>query len=328
MSFLVFGAAMVLTAFLAVNAAASVAVIAAAPLVSAGLRAGWLRSRGLLALRLLPAGAALAIAGGVVLPAYVLLEPVNAGERVSLRLFAIVLAALALVAGGVVRGARGVAATAALVRGWSTDATPIRLPHWPWPAFRVRDGRPIFAVVGLRRPRIYVAGQVLDALSAPEVAAAAAHERAHLAAGDNLKRLLLRSAPDLLGFSDMGRRLEREWARLVEAEADDRAARRRPALALALAAGLVKVARLAPRRGPALPVSALHEGGDVEARVRWLVGLAGQERPRAQRPRREGGRALVRAGAALAFLAAAAAVVAHNLPAVHRLVESMARLLA
>lgn len=325
MSFLLFGAAMVLVAFLAVNAAVSVAVMAAAPLVTAGIRAGWMRSRGLLVLRLLPAAAGGAIAGGVVLPAYVLLEPVNAGERVSVRLLALVLPALAVVACGLVRGARGLAATAALVRRWSAHADPVRLPHWPWPAFRVQDGRPIFAVVGLHRPRIYVATQVLDALTAPEVAAAAAHERAHLAARDNLKRLLMRSAPDLLGFSPTGRRLEQEWARLVEAEADHRAACSRPGVALALAASLVKVARLAPVRGPALPVSALHEGGDVETRVRWLLGRSGRERPRAAGRPRLG---IARACACVATLGVAAAVIARSLPAVHRLVESVARLLA
>ena len=176
------------------------------------------------------------------------------------------------------------------------------------PAYRVRDAFPAFSVVGWRHPRMFVSARVLDALTPAEVAAAVAHERAHLGAADNLKRLLMRFAPDLLVLSRASRALEAEWARAAEAIADERASGGDRDRALALAAGLIKVARLVPASAGRLPVSALHDGGDVESSrtaARRLRGPRGRGRDGRRRMAAVIGAATVAAGLVCAVHGAA-----------------------
>lgn len=322
MMFYAFGVAVVLATFAVVNATLSFGLMALAPAALAALdRArATTRARALIALRLAPAAAAAAVAIGLVLPAYLLFEPAHAGERITLPLALMAAAALAVIALGLRRGLRALAATFALERRWRAQAEAIAVPFSPVPVYRVRDGFPVFTVVGLRRPSLYVSDRVLQALDPEEVAAAVAHERGHLEARDNVKRLLLRACPDLVAFSPLSRTLEREWAQAAEALADESASRDGRATALALAAGLVKVARLVPAPAGGLPVSALHDGGDVAARVRQLVA---DPVPSARPAPRQATRTL--AAAALAGLALTLA--AQTLPAVHDLIEVAARLL-
>jgi peptidase M48-like protein len=317
---ILFGAAMVLFAFLALNAAAS--------LVSAGLAAVDVarqahparRARTLLALRLLPAVVSLAAVAVLVIPAYVRFEPHDTGESVSPALGALAAVATAVVLAGLARGLRAAWTTARLLQRWRRRAEPVALPQWPGVVFRVRDAFPVVSVAGLWRARVYVSAQVLDALTPSELTAALAHERAHMAARDNLKRLLLRSCPDLLAWTRAGERLEREWARAAEQAADSAAAA--AGGAVDLAASIVKVARLVPAGTRALPVSALHDGGDVAARVRALLSADA-----------EGTRSSHGAGAAPRALTAALVVAVSLLaasqawPAVHRLLEAAALLL-
>jgi Zn-dependent protease with chaperone function len=323
MMFYAFGAALVLAAFGVVNAIVSAAVIVLAPAAMAALgrsRASR-RTGALLGVRLLPAASAAAVAMGLVWPAYVLFEPAHAGERITPPLAALAAAALAVVALGLGRGQRALAATSSLERRWRTQAESIGLPDSPVPVFRVHDAFPVFTVVGLHRPSLYVSDRVLQALSPEEVAAAVFHERGHLEAGDNVKRLVLRASPDLVAFSPVARALEREWVRAAEERADERASREGRAAALALAASLVKVARLVPAGPEGLPVSALHDGGDVAARVRHLITETAGRPAEAARP----ATLRILGGAALATLAIAAATQAW--PAVHEMIEVAARLL-
>jgi Zn-dependent protease with chaperone function len=320
--FAVFGLTVALSAFLAVNAAASIAVALAAPAILRILQSARLRPRArvLLGLRLFPAFAATFVSAGLVLPSYVLLEPAEAGERLGLPLAVMASAALALIAAGLVRGARSLAATARLVRAWDKEAEPVAVTGCTVLVSRVRHLRPVFALVGSRRPRIFVSEAVLDALTPAEIRAAVDHERAHLGAGDNVKRLLMRCAPDLLRLSAASRAIEDAWARTAEALADNRASAGRPQVALALAASLVKVARLSPVPMAGLPLSALHDGGDVEARVRRLVAIASDE----------GSRPAAGSGPAIAAMVTAALIIAAAapaLPAVHGVVEAFVRLL-
>ena len=320
--FYAFGAAVVLAAFAAVNALLSFAVMALAPAARAALdRApAATRARWLLALRLAPAAAAAAVALGLVLPAYLLFEPAQAGERISLPLALLATAALLVITAGLRRGLRALASTFALERRWRAQAETIAAPFSPVPVYLVRDAFPVFTVVGLRRPSLYVADRVLEALDPEEIAAAVAHERGHLEARDNFKRLLLRACPDLVAFSPLSNTLEHEWAQAAEAQADERASRDGRATALALAAGLVKVARLMPAPLAGLPVSALHDGGDVAARVRQLIADPAASPPA---PRRKAMGTL----AAAALAALALTVAAQTLPVVHELIEVAARLL-
>jgi beta-lactamase regulating signal transducer with metallopeptidase domain len=321
MIFYAFGTALVLASFAVVNAIVSTAVIGLAPAALAalaGTRASR-RARVLLALRLLPAVAAAVVAGGLVLPAYLLFEPAHAGERITPPLALLAAGALVLVALGLRRGRRALASTSALERRWRMQAEAIAVPDSPVPVYRVRDAFPVFTVVGFHRPSLYVSDRVLAALSPDEVAAAVAHERGHLEADDNVKRLLFRASPDLVAFSPLSGMLEREWVRAAEERADERAGRSGRAAALALASSLVKVARLVPAPPDGLPVSALHDGGDVAARVRHLVADPCPSEDAAPR------KALrILAGATVAALGLAAA---QAWPAVHEMIEVAARLL-
>ena len=65
------------------------------------------------------------------------------------------------------------------------------------PAFRIRHSFPVVSVVGILRPRLFIAEQVLEHLSSAELRAVLAHEAAHVSAADNLKRLVVRLCPAL-----------------------------------------------------------------------------------------------------------------------------------
>ena len=160
-----------------------------------------------------------------------LFEPAQAGERITLPLALLAAAALAVIAVGLGRGLRALASTFALERRWRAQAEAIAVPFSPVPVYRVRDAFPVFTVVGLRRPSLYVSHRVLEALDPQEIVAAVAHERGHLEARDNVKRLLLRACPDLVAFSPCrarssrnGRRRRKRWPTRARAGA---AARRR-----------------------------------------------------------------------------------------------------
>jgi hypothetical protein len=75
-----------------------------------------------------------------------------------------------------------------------------------------------------------------------------------------------------------------------------------------------------PARAEGLPVSALHDGGDVAARVRQLV--ADPVPSASPAPRKAMGTV-----AAAAWAAVALTLAAQTLPAVHELIEVAARLL-
>jgi hypothetical protein len=99
-----------------------------------------------------------------------------------------------------------------------------------------------------------------------------AHETAHVRARDNLKRFVLEVCADAMAFTPSGRRSRSDWIAASEDAADDAAAGGDAARALDLASALIKVAKLAPARGPAfIPSSALYRGEDIERRVRRLL---------------------------------------------------------
>jgi len=329
MLFALLGAALVLASYFLAGALLSAAVAAAAPSVIAATSELRPSPRGaiLLGLRMLPPAVGFAVALGLVAPSYLAFEPFGTGEGVGLPLTLLAVGGAFVLLHGVARAARALAATATLARRWSRHGGTVSLSSSPVQAFRVEQESPVFAVVGVRQPRLFVSNRVLDALTPDEVEAAVAHERAHLAARDNLKRLLMCAAPDLLAFSPAARALESEWSRASEALADERASAGRGDTALALAAGLLKVARLTASAPPRLPISALHDGGDVEARVRRLVRAAGAEGSRSGR--RGTTPAIGRATAWIAALAGVAtlgAVAVAALPAVHSLMEMAVRL--
>jgi hypothetical protein len=263
------GLALGLVWFLALNAAASVLTLAVSRL---RLRAGASmpparRARALFALRLFPAAAStLAILLSFV-PAYLAHEPFESGETVGLPLLGVASLAGALLAAAAGRGLRAWMETRWLARALAQGAEPITLAGVAIPAYRIRHPFPVVTVLGVRRPRLYVAEQVLSGLDDAERGAVFDHELAHVASHDNLRHWLMRACPDLLVLSPAGDALLRSWLTATEEAADEAAARSAPGAALDLADALVKVARLVPRDEPAfVPALALHNGDDIARR--------------------------------------------------------------
>ena len=139
------------------------------------------------------------------------------------------------------------------------------------PIFAVDVAAPVMALAGLFRPRLLITRGVLDALTEEELRAGVAHELGHWRAWDNLKRLAMRAAPDLLWLTSTAGTIEARWASAAEHAADHGACDDERARC-ALASALVKVARLVPPRTPlAEPISTLVDGGDIASRVRRLL---------------------------------------------------------
>jgi len=231
------------------------------------------RARLLLALRLLPSAAGIVVSLGMVLPAFLWLQPRQSDEEVRGPLAVLALAGLTLLAAGATRGIASCRATRRLHDAWMARGRPVALPDVPWAESRVVEHAfPIVGVVGIRRPRLVVTGQVQAVLSGEEWRAVVAHERAHVRSLDNLKSLALRFCPDLLAFLPAGRRLAQAWCAAVEDAADDAVAARGRADALHLASALVKVGRLVPQGSEltALPVMGLTDGRLTE-RVQRLI---------------------------------------------------------
>ncbi len=233
------------------------------------------------ALRILPAAVSLACVIFFLTPAYILYEPA-AAEAVSIKLAAFALVSAGGIALAAWRGFASWRATRRLVCDWMRHAEAIQIEGVRIPAYRVRHTFPVIAVVGVIRPRLFIAGHVFDALSADEVAAAMEHENGHLIAHDNLKRGLLRACRDMLTILPCGRSLHQAWAESSEAAADEYAARKGASVALDLASALVGIARIAPAgAGPTMPAGAFLSGettGGLERRVRRLAQLATLDR--------------------------------------------------
>ncbi|HEX8456170.1 MAG TPA: hypothetical protein VF656_02515 [Pyrinomonadaceae bacterium] len=239
----------------------------------------------LLYLRLLPFACALLFVCGFIVPAYLHHEPHTTEETVSLKLalFALFCFAGLLLAAG--RGLSSWKATRRLVADWLSHAEPVELAGVGLPVYRLQHRFPVIAVVGVMRPRLFIAAHLFDELSAEELQAAVLHEQGHLAARDNLKRAGMRACRDVLMLVPAGRTLDNAWLEQSEAAADEHAARAGGATrALDLAAALVKIARLVPAGAtPRMPAGAflIGEGdhGGLAWRVRRLARLATTNEP-------------------------------------------------
>jgi Zn-dependent protease with chaperone function len=324
------GICLALTALLALNAFASV-------LAELGWRvlrprafawAAQSRARFLFALRVLPPALSAAFAFAVITPAYILTEPAHTGETVGLKLLTLAAASAAGLLLAAWRIAGTWLATHRLAREWMRGASPVEAGGFPLPAYRIRHRFPVIAVVGVFRPRLFIASQIFDALSAEELAAALAHERSHVAARDNLKRAALHACQDALLFAPLGRSLVREWSGDCELAADEAAAAKNPAAALDLASAIIKISRLIPAGArPLMPAGAQLLGEDeagLSRRVRNLLRLATADRRVTLQPR---ARALKVAAWTfrLALLAAVAFVLTNQpvLRATHAAIEQV-----
>jgi Zn-dependent protease with chaperone function len=188
-------------------------------------------ARWLLVLRLLPAAGAAFIVIAACLPSYLSLEPDAPTERVGFGCLAAAALGIAMWGISLARGLRAAVASRRFVRGCGRV---------------IVDGpAPLLAIAGIARPRLVISRAVLRALPPEELAVALGHERAHWTARDNLKRLCILLTPGILPFAGDSRTLERGWRKFTEWAADDRAVAGSARRSCALAAALVRVARMA-----------------------------------------------------------------------------------
>jgi Zn-dependent protease with chaperone function len=206
----------------------------------------------------------------------------DSSEHVGLTLQLLAAASALIIGGSLVQAVIRWRSTRRLVNEWMRQAEPIDLPAIGIPAYRVPSAYPVVALVGMVRPKLFIADAVMRACPPDEIAAILAHERSHLRRRDNLRRVLLASSPDLLSFMSAGRGLVAAWYTTSEQAADDAARPLGPYGPVCLAQALVRVARLAMQAPlpPPLPASAFYRGGSIETRVRRLVNPMQPGQPR------------------------------------------------
>lgn len=243
--------------------------ICARPLLAAvaGHGSAMLRARGLALFRLLPSVMAVGVTAVILVPGYLAHERAGS-EEAGLTLWLLAAGGAALLAAAMCGVARAIRSTAQLRRAWLATARPASIEGAGIRAYELDLPYPLVAVLGVVRPRLFISTQVLRHCTPHELTAIVEHERAHVQRRDNLLRLWMDAAPDLLRFTSVPATIASAWHRAVEHRADEAASRR-----LDLASALVRVSRMASG-SPAfvLPASALYGGGAIDERVRHLLG--------------------------------------------------------
>ncbi|MFN2529672.1 MAG: hypothetical protein ABR555_00085 [Pyrinomonadaceae bacterium] len=284
------GLCLLLAALLTFNSFASLMTAGAWRVLSPVVRnsSATTRAQLLFALRVVPALLSIAIVLTLLVPAYLLYEPRHTTEQIGLKLEILALVSAVGLGLAISRAVGAWRATERLTADWLRHAVRIDIDGISIPTFCIEHVFPVIAIVGIRRPRLFVARQVLDLLSVDEIAAAIAHENSHLQTRDNFKRGFLRACRDALLMTPCGRLLDRAWSDAAEEAADEGAARKGETVALDLASALVKIARTIPNGArPAMPAGMLLVGdtedrSGIRSRVRRLMDLAANK-PGSQR---------------------------------------------
>ena len=240
----------------------------------------------MLALRLLPAAAALAAVAGLCVPSYLSLEQEGGAESVGFLCLAAALSGAAICTISWARSLRAAVRSHRYVR-------QCRCAGSVW----IADGAaPFLGIAGIVRPKLIVSRSVVGALDRDQLAAAIRHERAHQNSVDNLKRLLILLAPDALPFLRGFATMERAWLRFTEWAADDSAAGQDASRSLSLAEALVRVARLgAAAQASPLMSHFVAASVDISVRVERLL------RPAAASATRKPGWTIAWSGALIAL---------------------------
>ena len=233
----------------------------------------------LFVLRIMPIAVSLVFILAFILPAFLLYEPSESGETIGLKLMLMIGFAAIGIAAAIFRVLGSWWRTHRLVAEWSKNTVPIELDSFSIPIFKLRHSFPVFAVVGILRPKIYIAERVLDSLDSSEIAAVLKHELGHIAARDNLKNLAMKICGDILVLP-IGRSLERKWSEAAERAADHNAVENGDReTALDLASALIKIARMVPVE-PLPPMPAVSYAFSLDEslsiRIRRLLRLADQ----------------------------------------------------
>jgi len=264
---------------------------------------------------------------GLTLPAFLVYEPLDTDETVSWKLVVVVAIAMFGIAAAVFRILASWWQTRRLIADWRGNAVPITLAAHGLRSYKLRHRFPVFAVVGIFRPRLFIAEQVFETLEEGEIAAVIQHELGHIAAFDNLKRLALSLCGDIL-VAPVGRSLEQAWSKAAENAADEYAVRTGSGAttALSLASALIKIARIIPNEPePPMPAAsyAFERGHSLAERVQRLLALADQD----EVPARPTRRMLVPAVTLISVITTVIAVDHRSLAYIHEVSESVLALL-
>jgi Zn-dependent protease with chaperone function len=286
----------------------------------------------LFAVRLLPLGLASLVTVGFVLPAFVEFEPNSTSEGLSARLVTLAIAGALVLIAMAVRGAHILLATYQTQMQWMARSEPIYVHGVKIPVRQVEGRSSLLAVTGILRPRIFIAREIVERLSAEELAAALAHEMAHVSSFDNLKQLLLRiTRPP--GFLKTLTLADAAWTSASEVAADQ-SALTAGATALDLSSALVKVGRIGRPTVLLQAVTASHLlpsacGTSLEARVQRLQEALEQDTlengpPSVEQTKKSGWRKRAFSMAVLVILAYSLSVPV-LLPAIHEVLELLVR---
>jgi Zn-dependent protease with chaperone function len=231
------------------------------------------RARRIFLLRLVPAAAAVTVTSLIVLPAFMLYEPMQpGGERSGPLLQALAILAAMQIGIAVASAIRAIVVTGQLQRSLHAAAVSTRAGGAP-PMAVVDAPWPMVALVGVFHPVLIATREIVDACDDVEMARIAAHERGHLQSRDNLKRWLMSVLPDTLRWSRIHVEMLDAWHHAAEDAADDAATGDDAEARAELAALLLKVVRLAPRRpwSEAVVSPFVEDDDGLERRVRRLL---------------------------------------------------------
>ena len=217
------GLVQVLAAHFLVSTIVSLTVAGAWRRAAAGRAPARVIANRLWRLRLAPSVCG-AIAAALVATGYGLWEPDTVHEAVGPVALACAAAGAAVIVSAIVRAVTGLLQARRIGLALGAAARE-PLPRAPIPAFVIESSFPIVVLIGLVVSRLFVARRVIEACGPDELDAVVAHERAHARAYDNLRRLAVAGAADLLGWMPAGRRLGDAWAAAAELAADEWAAR-------------------------------------------------------------------------------------------------------
>ena len=272
--------------------------------------------------RMSPLALSAVVSFGLVLPAFLKFEPAATGEMVSWHLMALAALGLAGLLMVVIRIAGMLRTTAALEREWIRHGALLDVARLPVPVYCVSEATSLLAITGFVRPRVFVSRDILEALDRDELAAALAHEMAHLRALDTLKQLLLRSTQLPLRT---WRRMDAVWSSTSEMAADEGAVRQ-GASALELSSALIKVGRLSADRSVFSRFAASHlvPGGCQRTTRTRVIHLAAMLESEAS-PEHGSATSGAMAAIVLMFIIAYAAAIATLLPAIHEFLEFLVR---
>lgn len=231
----------------------------------------------LFAVRVLPAALATILAVIFALPAFLLFEPRPSNDYVGPLQIAIAASGGLIYVIMIFRAARSLRASWMVEKYWKARSHRIQLPGVDAPAYSVNGIPSLFVVTGTLRPCVFVGREIIEELSAEEMAAAARHEMAHIRSRDNLKQLLLDISRPPAWLMRLGIHDE-VWMDTAELAADHStlSAGNAP---LQLASALLKVGRLRSSFAAHFAASGAHLvpthcSPRLETRVTHLIALA------------------------------------------------------